>query len=365
MESEKMKITFSNRTTKRLEKTISKALELNNMRLFKISKSLLMVAKGLPITDIAKEFQVSGRIIYNWIMRFIYERFSWLCSFHYQGRGAKSKLTNKQKDALYDFVVGGPEKYGFDCGVWNSPMIAEVIWREFKVLYNPRYLCRLLKTLGLSFQKAAFKADRTEDNEKKRKEWIENTWPEILKKAKELGAVILFGDEVSFAQWGSLSRTWAPIGKQPKIKTKGKRKGLKMFGVIEFFEGSFQYMETEGKFNGESYTIFLQQVISYFTCPVILVEDGAPYHGAAVVKDYVKNKAQGSLFIYRLPSYSPDFNPIEKLWKNTKRDATHCKFFPTFDDLRTSVVKAFEKYLKDATKVICVMKKLRKNAVVA
>ncbi len=78
-----------------------------------------MVAKGLPIADIAKEFQVSGRIIYNWILRFMYERFSWLCSLHYQGRGTKSKLTNKQKDALYDFVVGGPEKYGFDCGVWN------------------------------------------------------------------------------------------------------------------------------------------------------------------------------------------------------------------------------------------------------
>jgi len=46
-----------------------------------------------------------------------------------------------------------------------------------------------------------------------------------------------------------------------------------------------------------------------------------------------------------------------KTRKNTKRDATHCKFFPTFDDLRASVVKAFKKYLKNAVKVICVMKK--------
>ena len=64
----------------------------------------------------------------------------------------------------------------------------------------------------------------------------------------------------------------------------------------------------------------------------------------------------------KLPSYSPDYNPIEKLWRNTKREATHCKYFPTFEDLRNSVFKAFEKYMNDATKVIGVMRKLRTDA---
>ncbi len=211
-----MKILFEKQTVKRLEKEVQSALKLNNFRLFKISKSLLLFAKNNDIVDIAELFQVNTRTIYNWVSRFMVERFSWLLGLHYRGRGAKSKLTKEQKKKIYDLVVDGPEKYGFDCGVWNSPMIAEVIFREFNVTYNPRYLCRLLKKIGLSFQKAAFEAERTDDNKKKRKEWGDKTWPEILKKAKEISAVILFGDEVSFAQWGSLSRTWAPIGKQPK-----------------------------------------------------------------------------------------------------------------------------------------------------
>jgi len=98
-----------------------------------------------------------------------------------------------------------------------------------------------------------------------------------------------------------------------QIKTKGKRKGLKIFGAIEFFGGSFQYMEAEDKFNGESYITFLKKVLSQYDCPVILVEDGAPYHGAKVVKDFLEKEGQDRLSIYRLPSYSPDFNPIEKL----------------------------------------------------
>lgn len=60
-----------------------------------------------------------------------------------------------------------------------------------------------------------------------------------MKKAEEENSVVLFGDEVSFAMWGSLARTWAPIGEQPTVKTTGIRKGLKMFGTIELKGGKF------------------------------------------------------------------------------------------------------------------------------
>ena len=176
-----MKMTLRNSTKKLIEKEITTALKLNNFRLFKISKTLLLLEDNQTYDEIAKLFHVSVRTIYNWVSRFITERFSWLSGLHYQGRGAKSKLSKEQKKTLYCIVEDGPEEYGFDCGVWNSPMIAEVILREFNVKYNPRYLCRLLKKMGLSYQKAAFEAVRTDENEKKRKEWIENICPEILK----------------------------------------------------------------------------------------------------------------------------------------------------------------------------------------
>ncbi len=115
-----------------------------------------------------------------------------------------------------------------------------------KVLYQIALQELQLKKMGLSYQKARFITDRTdeEEYEKQRKKWLEETWPAILKKARKDKSVILSGDEVSFAMWGSLSRTWAPIGQQPLVKTKGIRKGLKMYGVIEFEGGGFHYMES-------------------------------------------------------------------------------------------------------------------------
>jgi hypothetical protein len=46
------------------------------------------------------------------------------------------------------------------------------------------------------------------------------------------------------------------------------------------------------------------------------------------------------LTIEQLPSYSPDFNPIEHLWKKVKKEATHLKYFPEFTHLQTEVDRA-------------------------
>lgn len=46
------------------------------------------------------------------------------------------------------------------------------------------------------------------------------------------------------------------------------------------------------------------------------------------------------LTVYQLPTYSPDFNPIEKLWKNIKKDEIHLHYFPTFDSLKQKVEEA-------------------------
>lgn len=355
-------------TKKRLEREIEEAEKLNNVRLYKITRALLLLAEKRTVTEISELLHVSNRIIYEWLRRFLLERFSWLKGLHFRGRGRKPKLTKAQKEKLYDIVIAGPEKAGYDCGGWNSAMIAEVIEKEFNVIYNPRYVCTILKKMGLSYQKAKFISDRIDDSDniKARRRWKCVTWPNILKEAQRLGGVILFGDEVSFAQWGSLARTWAPRGVQPEIKTSGKRKGLKIFGAIEFHDGGFVYQECSGRFSGNTYIDFLNHILNKYSCPVFLIEDGAPYHKSKIVRTFTdKMKDDGRLFVFRLPSYSPDFNPIEKLWKQTKKDATHLKYFSSFEDLRAAVLKAFHKYLNDAMKIVCVMRSLRKKAGIA
>ena len=104
----------------------------------------------------------------------------------------------------------------------------------------------------------------------------------------------------------------------------------------------------------------MKQLLANYKGKIFLIEDGAPYHHSQIVAEF-KKVNEDRLTSTPLPAYSPDFNPIEKLWKNTKRDATHLKYFKTFEELHDSVVKAFKSYMEDASKVVCVMQKLRKE----
>src|SRR5215468_6991848 len=86
--------------------------------------------------------------------------------------------------------------------------------------------------------------------------WLEQKWPTIVRAAKRRQGLILFEDEVSVAQWGSLSYTWARRGRQPEVPTSGKRKGYKVFGAIDYFSGCLFYQGIEGRFHSDSYQAF-------------------------------------------------------------------------------------------------------------
>jgi transposase len=226
---------------------------------------------------------------------------------------------------------------GCETACWNSVLIRVLIWREFGVLYNRHYVCTLLHNLGFSFQKARFVSDHLDAA--KRLAWLEEKWPAIFRAAKRCNGLILFEDEASFAQWGSLSYTWARRGHQPEIPTSGKRKGYKVFGAIEYFSGRLFSQGIEGRFNSEHYQAFLQRIMEQTTEHLFLIHDGARYHTSASTQAFLVAHSD-RITAYPLPSYSPDYNPIEYLWKKTKQRATHNKYFKEFLALTVSVDKA-------------------------
>jgi len=56
--------------------------------------------------------------------------------------------------------------------------------------------------------------------------------------------------------------------------------------------------------------------------------------------------------VFTLPSYSPDYNPIEKLWKKIKEGYTHYHYFELFEDLVETVDAALAAVASKAKKVV-------------
>jgi transposase len=63
------------------------------------------------------------------------------------------------------------------------------------------------------------------------------------------------------------------------------------------------------------------------------------------MKQFFAKKAH-RITVYELPSYSPDYNPIEKLWKKIKEKEIHLHYFPTFDSPKNKVEEVLL-YFKD------------------
>jgi transposase len=331
-----IRIQVSSATVKALHTNLQQAYLKDDVRLVRRTTVLIdLLVHHVPMAVLCERWGLSSSCLYDWQRAFLLHGLESLRYRHSGGR--RPKLTPKQKQRLVELLEAGPLVVGCETACWDAVLIRVLIWREFGVLYNRQYVCTLLHNLGFSFQKARFVSDHLDTA--KRLAWLEQKWPTILRAAKRRRGLILFEDEASFAQWGSLSYTWARRGQQPEVPTSGKRKGYKVFGAIEYFSGRLFSQGLEGRFNSESYQAFLQMILAQTTQHLFLIHDGARYHTSASTQAFLVVHSE-RITAEPLPSYSPDYNPIEYLWKKTKKRATHNKSFKEFAALTVSVEKA-------------------------
>ena len=331
-----LRIQVSAATVKALHTRLQQAYLKDDVRVVRRTTVLIdLLVHHVPMAVLCERWSLSASCLYDWQRAFLLHGLDSLVSRH--GGGRPEKLTPKQKKRLVELIEAGPLVVGCETACWTSVLIRVLIWREFGVLYNCQYVCTLLHNLGFSFQKARFVSDHLDAA--RRQHWLQQEWPRILRAAQRHKGLIFFEDEASFAQWGSLSYTWARRGQQPEVKTSGKRKGYKVFGAIEYFSGRLFYQGIEGRFNSESYQGFLQRIMEQTTQPLFLIHDGARYHTSAATQAFLAAH-RDRLTVEPLPSYSPDYNPIEYLWKKTKQRATHNQYFKEFVALTVSVDKA-------------------------
>jgi transposase len=341
---------LSSFTRKQLYRRLRQAFASGSLKLVTRIHALLALAQGQNVSEVAAMLSLGEQTVRDYRNQYLCKG---MASLVYKAPpGRPSKLTKTQQQQLAEWIKASPQGSGYTSGCWNTPMIQDLIQRHFGVVYHPHYIATLLKNMGFSYQKARFVSDHL--SEAKRLAWRQTRWPKILCQAKQRKALLLFGDEASFAQWGSLSYTWAPKGQQPEVPTSGKRKAYKVFGLIDYFSGRFFYKAHAGRFNSESYAAFLLDVLSQTTQHVVVIQDGARYHTSKAMRAFFVTHAD-RLTIEQLPAYSPDFNPIEHLWKKVKKEATHLKHFPEFTDLQQEVDRALLHFAQTPREITVLM----------
>jgi transposase len=334
-----VRFTMSPSDRKEVEGPWQTAQPLGNLRQVKYLLAILAVRDGQSFVQVAGVLRVHEKTIATWLGA------CWCYGLKGAPRqkptGRPPTLTPTQPAALATRMDEGPVKAGCSGACWRSPMSQERIDDRCGVFDNVFYLAQWLKNLGLCFQKAAFVSAHLD--EAKRHAWRTTTWPQSLRRAQARKALLLCGAEASFPPWGTLTDPWARRGQPPTVRTCGKRKGSKVFGLIEDCTGRLLYQGQAGRLNSAASLALLTRVLAHSPQPMILIQDGAQYHTSVETTACCAQQA-ARLQVFPLPTYSPDDNPIAKLWKKSKQQETHLHSFPTFEALTNKVEQALRKF---------------------
>ena len=160
-------------------------------------------------------------------------------------------------------------------------------------------------------------------------------------------------DEAHFQRHSSVLRMWSPRGQQPKVITAMTRQKVGFFGAINLKTGRLLTRKAS-TFDANTFGDFLRYLLRHTRGKIYLILDNARWHKARVLKDFFFQNQQCLTRIF-LPPYSPELNPIERVWRITRRRITHNRYFESVEFLESSLTSYFSKLDRpnDALKVLC------------
>ena len=147
-------------------------------RVAKRLQAILLNSRGYSSGELVPILGAARSRVAEWLLNYETHGVEGLLEGFRSGRPCV--LTPDQRVQLHDIVESGPVAYGYDCGVWTSPMIARVIQDEFGVTYHPGHVRKLLHSMGFSVQRPRRVLARADPAAQDR--WHRRTFPNLKKK---------------------------------------------------------------------------------------------------------------------------------------------------------------------------------------
>ena len=133
------------------------------------------------------------------------------------------------------------------------------------------------------------------------------------------------------------------------------RKSVNVFGAVCVRDGRLVF-RIEKTFNAHTFYTFLTQLIRHHrkNRKMMVVVDNARWHRAKYLKPWLYEH-RDIIKLDFLPPYSPELNPMERVWKMTRRLCTHNRYFPELDELINVITYQFYQWRKanDTLRKLC------------
>ena len=145
--------------------------------------------------------------------------------------------------------------------------------------------------------------------------------------------VVFFVDAAHFVLASFLGWLWCKV--RQFVRAASGRQRYNVLGALNAVTRELVRVTNQTTINGESVCDLLRKITALsLKVPITLVLDNARYQHCKLVQDLAKQLGIELLF---LPSYSPNLNLIERLWKFVKKKALNCRHHTNYADFQASI----------------------------
>ena len=289
-------------------------------------KAILLLNLGLSYDKVAQYLLLDDQTIRNYEERYKSKGIDDLLSDNYIGCSAK--LTSGQEEQLKDHLRENTYS--------TAKEVVEYVKQTFGVVYTPEGMVHTLNRLGFTYKKTTAVPGKADPE--KQKEFINKY--EQLKNGKDPDDKILFMDGTHPQHNSMPAYCWIEKGEKKEIPTNTGRKRINLNGVIDTESHEVIIREDES-INAQSTIKLFQEIESkYDQAPnIYIIADNAPYYRSRLVNEYLENSR---IKIEFLPSYSPNLNLIERLWKFFHKKILYNQYYDTYDKFKNKCLNFFK-----------------------
>ena len=307
-------------------------------RIHKCSKSfqvrnrahcILLRNQGWTMKKIAETFFKSEKTIFNWIKT--WDKNGLVGLYNRKGQGRKPTFNQEEKAEIKSWVEKNPK---------NLKKVLGKIEEKWSKKISKKTLTRILKSLKMSWhrmRKICGGKPNLEEYIQKKLELQE------LEKLDSQGEIDLYYlDESGFSLLTNVPYGWQNIGEYVGINS-SRSKRLNVLGIINR-RGDLKSYTSKMSINSDVVVHCIETFFAQVNKRTIIVVDQSSIHLEGLVYHYVEDWFERGIEIFVLPSYSPQLNLIEILWRFIKYEWLQVEDYLTWSNLVEAVEKILREY---------------------
>lgn len=339
-----IRIQLTDAEARRLEQAF---LQATDRKLRDRLQIVRLAHRGRPHQDIAADLGITPRTVQRWLNAYLDGGIEALRPR--KARGHDPAVPAHMSREVRRWVIDGPAAQGLDRANWTHAELADHLFKTHGLHASRSAMQRFCRRHEIRPYRPTYRHLRGDPV----KQAVAAEELADLRTQAEAGELVLLSqDEARFPMVPTLTATLGVKGHRPTAGTRDCKDLLYVFAVVSvvtaavhanLLDSPARAKQATGQSKTrrmqEGFAAHLRHVARIYPAErhkrVVLIIDNAPWHRGKPIDGALADHPH--LEFYRLPSYSPHLNPIERFWRVLRRRATHNRLFDTLGDLRRSV----------------------------